>query len=738
MSIVNAVDDRWSFAWAGATITAALTGIALLTTMLGSGGPAGLVEHGHCSAPAAAALITAAVGGVVHRLRLRRAGITASAVFRADDAVQQSLVDIIRQSNDAILLTDAEEQIIYANDRAVEIYGYSRDEFRALRVRDLRALRPDENRALVLDSQNLMDGKVYEIEALRKDGSTFLAEVSLRQVTADGQRFNKAIVRDVTKRKADEERLRQLSKAVDHCPAAIVITDRDGKIEYVNPRFCTLTGYSAEQAIGKNPRVLKSGVMDPSIYSELWQTITAGREWRGELCNRKRSGELFWESASISPIIADDGTIAHFVAVKEDVTERRQTELAIQRARDLLQNVIDSTPDWVVATDRDHRILIANQSVAAACGHHPREIVGRPAADWLPTGFRCEDETAEAAISGDVSSPAHRHEFEVTLPDGSSRWYQTYIGPLRDRQGEIYGALRFGHDVTEARRAERVREAMQIELQQAQRLESVGRLAAGIAHEINTPIQYIGDNMRFLEDAFAEICGLLKSCRDSCVSGADLENVRLALGTLDADYLLSEIPTAVSQTLEGIGRVAAIVRAMKEFSHRGSGEKTLVDINQAIESTVTVSRNEWKYVADVETRLDRTLPQVTCLPGEMKQVLLNLIVNAAHAIADSVGESGTKGLITVSTTRWRESLEIRVTDTGTGIPERLRDRIFEPFFTTKPVGKGTGQGLAISRSVVVDKHGGTIHFETEPGKGTTFVVRIPLVPTEVLVATPIA
>jgi signal transduction histidine kinase len=194
--------------------------------------------------------------------------------------------------------------------------------------------------------------------------------------------------------------------------------------------------------------------------------------------------------------------------------------------------------------------------------------------------------------------------------------------------------------------------------------------------------------------------------------------------------VMSEVPKAIDQTLEGVERVARIVRAMKEFSHPGSAEKTAINLNQAIESTITVARNEWKYVADLVLELEPSLPPVFCLPGEFNQVVLNLVINASHAIAERVGDgSKGKGKITVGTRRDGDWVEVRVQDTGAGIPRAIQNRMFEPFFTTKPVGKGTGQGLAIARSVIVDKHGGTIHFESEEGVGTTFVLRLPINPT---------
>lgn len=271
-------------------------------------------------------------------------------------------------------------------------------------------------------------------------------------------------------------------------------------------------------------------------------------------------------------------------------------------------------------------------------------------------------------------------------------------------------------------------------LGQAQKLESVGRLAAGIAHEINTPAQYVGDNIEFLRTAYESIAGLMGALRrivDSASGGAVapelVAEAKVLTENANLEYLTTQIPRAIEQSLEGVERISSIVQAMKEFSHPGTAEKTLADLNQCIRSTVTVSRNEWKYVADLETDLDGGLPHIYCLPGELNQVFLNLIVNAAHAIGDVVGGGGEcKGKISVSTRRDGSWVEVRIADTGAGIPEEIREHIFDPFFTTKDIGRGTGQGLAIARNVVVDKHGGTISFESKTGAGTTFIIRLPI------------
>jgi signal transduction histidine kinase len=265
-------------------------------------------------------------------------------------------------------------------------------------------------------------------------------------------------------------------------------------------------------------------------------------------------------------------------------------------------------------------------------------------------------------------------------------------------------------------------------------MESIGQLAAGIAHEINTPTQYVNDNTRFLRDSFCglqQLLDLYERLRVEAKQGAVPDTLLAELDALAADldlgFLTAEIPKAIEQSLEGISRVAEIVHAMKQFSHPDQDEPELADLNKAIANTATVARNEWKYVAEMELDLAADLPAVPCLAGRFNQVILNLIVNAAQAIGDVVGGgSGAKGKIRITTRQDGDHVEIRVADTGSGVPAAIRNRIFDPFFTTKQVGKGTGQGLAIAHNIIVEQHGGAIDVESEDGKGSTFLLRLPL------------
>jgi signal transduction histidine kinase len=255
-----------------------------------------------------------------------------------------------------------------------------------------------------------------------------------------------------------------------------------------------------------------------------------------------------------------------------------------------------------------------------------------------------------------------------------------------------------------------------------EKLASIGTLAAGIAHEINTPTQFVGDNLSFLNDAFKDLLRVVEGLLQA------QPGYKAPEGVMDLDFLRAEIPDALSQSLEGLERVAKIVRSVKEFSHPGSTGRLAVDLNRAIQSTLTVCRNEWKYVAEVRTELEPELPLLPCVPGEVNQVLLNLVVNAAQAIEDrqrQSGQSQLSGEIAVRTRREGGRIHVSVQDNGCGIPTEVAGRIFDPFFTTKEVGRGSGQGLAIARSVIVN-HGGELSFETRPGEGSTFHLWLPL------------
>ena len=387
-------------------------------------------------------------------------------------------------------------------------------------------------------------------------------------------------------------------------------------------------------------------------------------------------------------------------------------------------------------------MVYANRAIAADHGYEPQELLGKSPAFLNPAEPNAA--TLKDLNAGMQQGKVVRAQLISRRKDGSTFWAGVTMAPVRDAEGRVTHYLGMGSDIT-ARLAEQEsakqlqtqlttemqeRERMAIELRLAQKLESVGRLAAGIAHEINTPIQYVGDSVTFLQSARAELEALLVACLaafDRIAGGESptdvVAGVRRVQEGIDLEFLHAEIPRAFERTLEGVQRVADIVRAMKEFAHPGHVEQSAADPNHAVQTTLTVARNEYKYSAQIETHLGE-LPDVICNVSELNQVLLNLIVNAAQAVRES-GKDATTGRISITTESVPDRVRIRITDNGCGIPQENLEKIFDPFFTTKEVGLGTGQGLAIARSIVVDKHGGEISVESEPGVGTSFILSLP-------------
>jgi signal transduction histidine kinase len=407
----------------------------------------------------------------------------------------------------------------------------------------------------------------------------------------------------------------------------------------------------------------------------------------------------------------------------EGQVQRRTEELewSMRRFRSLVENT-NSIP-WEYDYDQGRLSYIAPQAVRLL--HCEPADFGEPGflQRFVHADDRAEVDERIRAFRLDPKRAATGDHIDhrIVAGNGTELYVRTILNPIQP--GERLRGISL--DITQQKKLES-------ELNQAQKLESVGRLAAGVAHEINTPVQFVSDSVHFLRDATQDLFGLvqkLRAVKRSVLDGAPsveaAQEAEAAEDTADLEYLVENMPQAIDRSLDGLGRVATIVRSMKEFAHPDSKEMTTVDLNRAIDSTLTIARNEYKYVADLETDF-ATLPPVVCYAGSLNQVVLNIVVNAAHAISDVVRGTEQKGRITVRTSQDADHVVISIGDTGGGIPDAIRERIFDPFFTTKEVGKGTGQGLAIARSVVVDQHHGTLSLESVVGKGTTFFIRLPI------------
>jgi len=521
---------------------------------------------------------------------------------------------------------------------------------------------------------------------------------------------------------------KMLRALIDNVPDFMCVKDTGRRFVLANAQLARAAGVNTpDELLGKTQSGLFPGKLAEALQEDEQKIFRSGQPShnREEKCVDSAGNEIHLLTTRV-PLRDSSGQITGIASVGRDISERKKVEGALWEAERRFHGIFDNAIIGIFQSTPAGRLIRVNPAMAVTFGYASAGEMMRLLTDFARQCFVDSKRGEEYLHLMETPGEAQNFECEVFRKDGSKIWLTLSVRAIR-QNGVAIRHEGMCEDVTE-------RKMLRSQLLQAQKLESVGQLAAGIAHEINTPTQYIGDNVRFLKDAFQDMTRLLESyqrlltaAKGNALCSETIQSVGEAVEGVDTDFLLEEIPKAFEHALDGVQRVSTIANAMKEFSHPDRKEKVPQDINRAIRTTIAVTRNEWKYVAEMVTEFDSTLPLVLCLPGEFNQVILNLIVNAAHAIADVVQRGGTeKGTIRVLTIHCAEWAEIRIQDTGTGIPEAVRTRVFDPFFTTKEVGKGTGQGLAIARSIIVEKHGGSISFETEEGKGTTFIIRLPL------------
>ncbi|BDV43721.1 hypothetical protein GURASL_26440 [Geotalea uraniireducens] len=543
---------------------------------------------------------------------------------------------------------------------------------------------------------------------------------------------------DISERRKAEDELRKLMRAVEQSASSIVITDTEGTIEYVNQKFVQVTGYGLHEAIGQNPRILKSGDTQADKYRQLWETITSGGEWRGELHNKRKNGEFFWEFATIAPIYDSEGQITHYLAVKEDITARKEAERAllkskaelvvkheqlsslfkqVEKAKNEWEETLNCMADLVLLIDRQGKIRRCNKAVLELTGKGNQEIVGTSWQELLLT-----PEMEEGAMSGRGREYYHRP---------SDRWF--FLAHYTYGEGETGtgGGVITLHDTTEIKRVSAALEEAYGELKSAhaqmlqkEKMASIGQLAAGVAHEINNPIGFITSNLGTLGKYQDKLATFIKTLEEMLAASGDqavIAEIAAGRKQLKIDYVLDDIGSLIAESLDGADRVRKIVQDLKSFSRVDEAECKMASVHECLDSTINIVWNEIKYKATLNKDYG-DIPLIKCYPQQLNQVFMNLLVNAAHAI-DKQGE------IAVRTWTDEKSLFVSIADTGAGIPVENLSRIFEPFFTTKEVGKGTGLGLSISYDIV-KKHGGDLSVASEVGVGTTFTVRLPMITSD--------
>jgi two-component system, NtrC family, sensor kinase len=650
---------------------------------------------------------------------------------QADEA-RAFLASIVESSPDAIIGSSVDGMVMSWNRGAEMLYGYKAEDVIGQPATMLVPAGRISELAQTLDAVGLKGQmRRYETARVRKDGTLVDVALTLSPVRDRTGKITgiSTIAQDITERKRAEEELlfktTLLESEAEITIDGILVVDGDGRRLQTNRRFAEIFDIPQALMEQNSDKLLLDHIcnqtQDPAAFLERVQYLYTQEMEKSRDEIQLKDGRCI--DRYTAPLHDAGGRYYGRVWYFRDISDRKRAEQALRENEQRYRELFENASEIIFTTDLDGRFTSLNRAGERVLGYTQEKVAKTDV--WRAVGPEYGDVLRQGLARMLAGEAQFTLETEVVAKDG--RRVRLEVKPRLIWHGEKpVGVQAIARDITG-------RDLAEMELRQTQKLESVGRLAAGIAHEINTPIQFVGDNTRFLEDSFASLKTLLGKfgeLRDAASSGAVgpelLSELRRAEKESDCAYLIEEIPRAITQTMEGVDRVATLVRVMKEFAHPENREMAPADLNKALLSTMTVARNEWKYVAEVDTDFAE-LPLVVCNVGDLNQVVLNLLVNAAHAIADVLEGDG-KGKITIRTAAEGDKVHISIADTGSGIPEGIRTKIFDPFFTTKEVGRGTGQGLAIARSVVVDRHKGTLTFESEVGKGTTFHIRLPIAP----------
>jgi PAS domain S-box-containing protein len=618
--------------------------------------------------------------------------ITAFLGMRIHDS-EGNLRAIVDTAAEGIITIGADRLIISFNKAAENIFDYSAEELTGKNVSCLMPSPDSENHDKYIadyleNNVAKIIGKSHEVLGKRKDGTVFPVSLAVSEAQHGNQRTFTGILRDISARKEAEGQLRKFSRIAEQIPASIMITDTQGKIEYINPKFIQTSGYTAEEIIGKNPSILKSGEQSASEYKGLWETVSAGREWWGELHNRKKNGELYWESVSISSLRDPEGNITNFLAVKEDITERKLTEDALRESTELYTTIIQSEPECVKRLDQDGLLLDMNPAGLSMIGADSlQQVQGVSIYDLIaPECRQAFEELNKKVFMGESGIL----EFDLIGLNNNRRTVETHAVPLFDSEGRVTTHLGLTRDITERLEKER-------QLAHAMKMEAFGRLTGGISHDFNNLLTVVLGNLQL---------------------------IREEIGTNRED-ITALVDDAVSASQDGV----ELVERMSSFSRKQVQEPQDVDINKAIDNLTRLAKRVLSENIELKLSLSRKPLWTVSDPSQLESALLNLVINASDAMPEGgsiIIKTTRKNIEENSASRIKEIkpgqyVLISISDTGEGMaPETLLNAC-EPFFTTKQAGKGTGLGLSTVYSFAKES-GGHLKVESELGKGTCIML----------------
>ena len=661
------------------------------------------------------------------------------AEFKLRDS-EKKLNDILEAISDALVVVSEDGKISMVNSATIEMFGYSKNELLGQDI-DIFIPEPYKKGHAAKCKSYFISPELHaplwnkNINIRTRDGVNVPVDIALSLTSIDGCPHAVASIRDISRRRKAEDALkaseRKFRAITENLTEMIYRANyKTFAVDYVNKAVENIYGYTPSEWL-KEPHLWEKNIHPDDKELVLNIFNKAAQEFKDVKIEYRildRNGDTHWIYDSMTWEKDGSGNYVAILGAMSDITEQKQATIYLEEHEQFLLDVLNGIKAAILLIDCDKKIIIdVNDEFLNIVGKNKKQVVGNSCFDILNCNTKCAEKDAQGNT---IHEFIFRERNSIENVEGKRIPVEESFIPVIVHGQKRIAAVLF--DVTE-------QEALEHQLAYAQKLESIGQLAAGLAHEINTPIQYVAGNIAYLEESFAKVMSLLSFCDRSFKKIENYADQSFLMSwekekeKSDLAFLNTDVPDAFKDTLFGVNQVSSIVKAMRKFSHPGSEKKQNINIKETIESIITVSRNEWKYCSEILTDFDPDLQSISCMPGGFNQALLNVIVNAAHANAEAEIK-GQKKPITITSRKRGDVAEITVSDTGRGIPAEIQHRIYDPFFTTKEVGKGTGQGLGIVHSVM-QKHGGSINFKTEPEKGTTFILLFPIESNEQISST---
>ncbi|OCQ94310.1 PAS domain-containing sensor histidine kinase [Nostoc sp. MBR 210] len=544
---------------------------------------------------------------------------------------------------------------------------------------------------------------------------------------------------EITLKKSLKE-LADIKFALDQS-SIVAVTNNKGMIEYVNDKFCQISQYQPAELIGKTHRIINSGYHSQEFFQEMWLTISQGSVWKGEVKNLAKDGTYYWVDTTIVPVLDEQGKPQQYVAIRNDITARKQTEITLKKSLKELADIkfaLDQS-SIVAVTNNKGMIEYVNDKFCQISQYQPAELIGKTHR-IINSGYHSQEFFQEMWLTISQGR-VWKGEVKNLAKDGTYYWVDTTIVPLLDEQGKPQQYVAIRNDITARKQAEaelnekakELEQALQelqhtqLQLIQTEKMSSLGQLVAGVAHEINNPVSFIFGNLKHAYQYTQNLLNILKIYQ-SHYPEPDLE-IKEEAENCDLEFLVEDLPKLYSSMTVGANRISEIVASLRSFSRLDESDLKVANIHQGLDSTLMILEHRLVSKTDrpkiLVIKEYGNLPLVECYAGQLNQVFMNILLNAIDALEENFQQLTPTIYIRTAMPNSTQ-VKISIIDNGAGMSDEVRQKIFDPFFTSKPVGKGTGMGLSISYQIITNRHQGSLECISSPGKGAEFIITIPI------------